>query len=173
MTLPDVDSLATYGGPLSDYSPVVDPTTDESAVFRNKYTANVAMMTQTAVRAIRSFIAQTGADPIDPVIGFVHAAVWGAGPALKPAVERQSTGIWLVTWPETVQSELSPALPSQGGGLMHSVNLRRAKAEVELAGATKYEATARVLAANVVEVRGWLAGALDDLDGKLVTVWAW
>lgn len=173
MTLPDVDSLATYGGPLADYSPVVDPTTDESAVFRNKYAANVAMMTHTAVRAMRSFVGQAGVDPIDPVVGFVHDAVWGAGPSLKPSVVWQSSGIWLVTWPSTVQSELSPALPSQGGGITHAVNLRRAKAEVELDGATKYEATARIIAANVVEVRGWLAGALDDLDGKLVTVWAW
>jgi hypothetical protein len=174
MTLPDVDSLSTYGGALSDYSPVVDPTTDESAVFRNKYAANVAMMTQTACRAMRSFVGQTGATPIDPVVGFVHAAVWGAGPSLKPTVTRSSTGLWLVTWPTTVSSELTGALTSQGGGTTHTVNLRRARASVELSGSTKFDATARVTAANVVEVRGWTgAGVLDDLNGLTVTVWAW
>lgn len=174
MTLPDVDSLSSYGGALSDYSPVVDPTTDESAVFRNRYAANVAMMTQTACRAMCSFVGQAVADPIDPSVGFVHAAVWGAGPSLKPAVTRSNTGIWLVTWPDTVSSELTSALTSQGGGVSHTVNLRRAKASVELSGSSKFDATARVTAANVVEVRGWTgAGALNDLDGLTVTVWAW
>ena len=173
MTLPDVDSLATYGGPLSDYSPVVDPTTDESAVFRNKYAANVAMMTQTAARAMRSFVGQTAATPIDPTVGFVHAAIWGAGPSVKPALTRTATGVWTVTWPATVNSELSSALPSQGGGVTHTVNLRRAFAQVECQG-TKFDATARVTAANVVEVRGWTAsGVADDLNGLTVTVWAW
>lgn len=174
MTLPDVDSLSTYGGPVSDYSPVVDPTTDESAVFRNKYAANVAMMTQTAVRAICSFVGVTGANPTDPVVGFIHAAVWGAGPSVKPTVSRSGTGIWLVTWPATVSSELTSALAAQGGGVTHNVNLRRARASVELSGSTKFDATARVVAANQVEVRGWTsAGALDDLNGLTVTVWAW
>lgn len=173
MTLPDVDSLSTYGGALSDYSPVVDPATDESAVFRNKYAANVAMMTQTAARALRSFVGQTAAEPIDPTVGFVHAAVWGAGPSVKPTLARTSGGVWTVTWPATVNSELSSALASQGGGATHTVNLRRAFAQVECQG-TKFDATARVTAANVVEVCGWTAaGVADDLDGLTVTVWAW
>jgi hypothetical protein len=173
VTLPDVDSLATYGGALSDYSPVVDPTTDESVVFRNKYAANVAMMTQTAARAMRSFVGQTGVTPIDPTVGFVHAAVWGSGPSMKPVLARTATGLWTVTWPSTVNSELSSALASQGGGVTHTVNLRRALAQVECQG-TKFDATARVTAANVVEVSGWTAaGVADDLDGLVVTVWAW
>ena len=31
MVLPDIDSLASVGGPLSNYSPIVDPTTDVDA----------------------------------------------------------------------------------------------------------------------------------------------
>ncbi len=173
MTLPDVDALSTYGGPLSDYSSVVDPTTDESAVFRNKYAANVAMMTQTAIRAMRSFVGATGATPTDPLTGFVHAAVWGAGPSLKPTLARSATGVWTVTWPTTVSSELTAALTSQGGGVTHNVNLRRAFAQVECGG-TLYHAVAKVTAANVVEVRGFTAaGTADDLNGLTVTVIAW
>lgn len=172
--LPDVDSLNTYGGAISNYAAVVDPDVDEDAVFRNRYAGNVAMMTQTAVRAMVSFVGVTGATPTDPGSGFIHSAVWGAGVAVKPTVARTGTGIWTVTWPATVDSELTGALASQGGGTTHTVNLRRADAFVEISGATWVDATARVTAANVVEVRGWTAGhALDDLNGTTVTVVAW
>ena len=171
--LPDVDSLNTYGGARSDYAPVVDPVTDESAVFRNRYAANVAMMTQTVPRAMRSFVGATGATPTDPVSGFVHAALWGSGASVKPTMARTALGVWTVTFPTTVSSELTSALTSQGGGLTHTVNFRRALAQVECAG-TLYHATAKVIAANVIEVRGWTgAAAADDLNGLTVTVWGW
>jgi hypothetical protein len=164
MTLPDVDSISTYGGALQDYSPVVDPTTDESAAFRNKYAANVAMATHTNVRAMRSFVGVEDDEPEDPVVGLVHDAVWGAAPSLKPTVVRDAEGVWTVTWPATVNDELAA---------QHTVNLRRALAQVECTSTLRH-ATARVVAANEVEVRGFLAdGTPDDLDGHLVTVWVW
>jgi hypothetical protein len=163
MTLPAVDSLATYGGALENYSPVVDPTTDEDATSRNKYAANVAMATHTLVRAIRSFVGVNGANPTDPVSGFVHDAVWGSTPDVKPTVARTGEGVWTVTWPEEVDDELDEE---------HTVSLQRAWAEVECDG-TLYHATAKVTAANVVTVRGWLAnGTADDLTGLTITVWA-
>lgn len=172
MTLPDIDSLASYGGALANYSPVVDPETDEDAAHRNRYACNVAMMTQTAPRAICSFVGVTGTTPTDPG-GFVHAALWGGGGGVKPTVSWSSTGIWLVTWPTDVDTDLTNEPAAKGGGDSHSVNLRRAIAQVEIAGTTYVAATARVTAANVVEVRGWLASALDDLNGYVVTVVAW
>lgn len=161
MTLPAVDSIATYGGAKQDYSPVVDPTTDEDAASRNKYAANVAMATHTLVRAMRSFVGVNGAAPTDPVSGFVHDAVWGSTPDVKPVVARSGEGVWTVTWPETITDEL---------GDEHTVDLKRAHAQVECDG-TLYHATAKVTAANVVTVRGWLSnGTADDLAGCTITV---
>lgn len=164
MTLPDVDSLSTYGGALNDYSPVIDPTTDESAAYRNKYAANVAMLTHTAARAMRSFVGATGATPTDPVSGFVHDAVWGNTAPLKPVVARTSAGLWTVTWAASVNDELAVA---------HTVNFRRARVAVEC-GATLFHVTCAVTAANVITVRGWTnAGVADDLNGLVVTVWGY
>ncbi len=164
MTLPDIDALSTYGGPLNNYAPIVDPTTDEDAASRNKYAMNVAMMTHMIPRAMRSFVGVAGATPTDPLSGLVHDALWGNGTGLKPVVGWSATGVWTCTWPATVVDEL---------GVTHSVNLRRADAQVEC-GATKYDATASVTAPNVLTIRGWTAaGAANDLVGLVVSVWAW
>lgn len=164
MTLPDIDALSTYGGPLNNYAPIVDPTTDEDVAFRNKYATNVAMMTHTAPRAMRSFVGVSGANPTDPLIGFVHDAVWGNTTVLKPVLVRSAAGLWTCTWPTNVTDEL---------GVTHTVNLRRADAQVEC-GATKFDSTAAITAPNVVTIRGWTAaGVADDLVGLVVTAWVW
>lgn len=164
MTLPDIDALTTYGGALNNYAPVMDPTTDEDVSFRNKYATNVAMMTHMIPRAMRSFVGVTAAAPTDPLTGFVHDALWGNGTALKPVLSRTSTGLWKCTWSATVTDEL---------GVSHTVNFRRADAQVEC-GSTKCDATAVVTAPNEVTIRGWTAaGVADDLNGLLVTTWVW
>lgn len=170
--LPDVDTLETFGGAKKNYSNSVDPETDEDAIAINRMKVDVAGATHTLVRAIRCFVGVTGANPTDPVSGLVHEAVWGNAPAVKPTVTRAPTGIWTVTWPALVDTELTPEDEERGGGLQQAINFQRAKASVECVG-TLFHATARVLAANVVEVRGWTSGGLaDDLNGLLVTVWA-
>lgn len=174
MTLPDKDALTTYGGPLNNYSAVRDPTTDEDAAWRNKYACNVAMMTHTAVRAMRSFVGATAADPTDPVSGFVHDALWGDDPGVKPVVARTGAGVWTVTYTTPVSSELSGATTAQGGGVTHNLNFQRALAQAECVGGVLKHVVAEVTAANVVTVRGFLAdGTPDDLNGILVTVWIW
>lgn len=172
MVLPDKDSFNAYGGPLSNYSPVVDPTTDEDARSRNRYAANVAMMTHTAVRAMRSFVGVDDGDPDDPG-GFVHDAVWGSAPSVKPSVVRVEEGVWDLTWPATVDSALSSATVAQGGGSAHTVNFQRALAQVESEDGSFKLACAKVTGANTVRVYGYSGTALDDLAGLTITVWVW
>lgn len=170
MPLPDIDAFSTFGGPLNNYSDVVDPTTDEDAAYRNKYAANSAMMTWTLTRAIRSFVGVNGGDPTNPVSGLVHEAVWGNDPSDEPSVVRAGEGIWDLEWPELVDSELTSATVAQGGGSQHTVNFHRAWAQVESADGTFKAAHAKVTGANTVRVYGYTGTTLDDLDGLIVTV---
>lgn len=163
MTLPDIDALSTYGGALANYSPVVDPTTDEDASARNKYAANVAMMTHTAPRALASFLGHA-TTPADPASGFVHDAMWGNALGVKPTVVKAGTGIYDMTWPASVNDEL---------GVAHALNLRRALAQVESSDGTFRDAQAKVTSANSVRVYTFAVTTLNDLAGQVVTVWVW
>lgn len=174
--LPNIDSLDTYGGPMADAFAVVDPTTDESAKFRNWYAMNVAMLTHTGLRAMRSFVGVNGANPTDPLSGFVHDALWGSAPSVKPTVVRFSEGVYDVTFPATVDTELASEAESVGGGTQAQIalNLRRAVATVECSDGTLRHASAQVTGPNTVRVRCWTAaGALDDLPGQTITVLVW
>lgn len=161
--LPGIDSLATYGGEKADYAPIEDPTTDESAEHRNIVFANVAAMTQTSCRAMRSFTGHA-TTPADPVSGFVHAAVWGSDNGVKPTVAHSATGIYDITWPTDVTDEL---------GETHSVNLRRAVAQVEQSDGTFRDAHPKVTSANVVRVYTYSGTTLDDLVDEVITVWVY
>jgi len=164
VTLPDIDTLSTLGGQLVNADPVMDATTDLDADADNKSRADVAMMTRTGIRAMRRFTGH-GTTPTDPASGFVHEAMWGSISGVKPTVVRSGAGIWLLTWTATQADEL---------GESHSLNFRAAEAWVEVTSTTFYNATARVTAANVVEVRTFTAaGVLDDVVGFNVVVLVW
>jgi len=170
MPLPDLDSIDTYNGPKKNYGPVVDPDTDEDAVGINRLKATVAMGSRTAIRALLSFVGATGANPTDPVSGFIHDAVWGNLVGVKATVVRTSAGIWTATFPLTVNSALTSAPIERGGGVTHPVNFRGGWANVENDSASKHDASVRVTAPNVVEVRGWLSNTIDDCNGKKIIV---
>jgi hypothetical protein len=173
MPLPDTSSLDDFGGPMSNYSAVVDPTTDEDAKYRNRYACDVAMLGHTAPRAMCSFTAVNGAVPTDPS-GFVHDALWGDAVAVKPVVARTGEGVWTITWPSTVDDELTAEDASIGGGETHSVNIRFAIAQATAVGGVLKHAVAEVTSSAVVTVRGFLAdGTADDIAGAIVTVVAW
>lgn len=169
MTLPDRDTLATYGGPMANYSDPVDPTTDEDAAWRNKYAANVAMMTRTITRGARSFMGTTGGATqiAEPSSGFVHDALWGDGSSAKPSATHVATGTYDVIWPATVTDEL---------GTTHTLTIRRATAGAESSDGTLRLAHAKVTAAQTVRVYTYapaVAGAvptLADLVGEVITV---
>lgn len=154
--LPAVDSLDTYGGPLSNYSDVVDPTTDEDAAWRNKYAANVAMMTHTVTRGARSFLGTTGGATglADPSTGFVHDAVWGDAAGVKLVASYVQTGIYELTAPTQVSDEL---------GVQHSLNIRRAWANVDSSDGTLRIATAKPSSAQRITVYTYQANASGQL----------
>lgn len=169
MTLPDDDTLATYGGPMQNYPiDVVDPTTDEDASYRNKYAANVAMMTRVSWRAIRSFLGMTaGATALaDPSTGFVHNALWGSNAADKPVGTRIATGTTDLIWPATVSDELNES---------HTLAFKRAIAHVESSDGTWYDAKAKVTGVRTVRVYTYkvIASAitLSDLADQVITTW--
>jgi hypothetical protein len=173
MPLPNTSSLDDFGGPLADYAPVTDPTTDESAKYRNRYVCDVAMMGHSAPRGFVRFVAVDGAAPTDPV-SYVHDAMWGSTAPVKPVVARAGEGIWTVTLPATVSDELTSAPASQGGGETHTVSVRAVLAQATpVAGVLKH-AVAEVTSANVITVSGFLAnGTADDIAGSTITVVYW
>ncbi len=170
MTLPDKDSLSTFGGAMSNYADAVDPTTDEDAAWRNKYVADVAMSTHTVTRAARSFLGTTGGATAvaDPSSGFVHDALWGDAPGVKPSITHVSTGTYDAIWPTTVQDEL---------GESHTVSVRRAWSAIEQADEVLKISNAKVMAAQKVRIYTYAsasAGAiptLSDVVGEVVTVY--
>ena len=173
MPLPDISSLDDFAGALSNYAEVTDPTTDEDVKYRNRYVCDVAMMGHTAARAFVRFVAANGSNPTDPVSN-VHDALWGSAVGVKPTVVRDTEGVWVLTWPATVDDELTNEAVSIGGGETHTVNIRGAMAQATpVAGVLKH-AVAEVTGANEVTVYGYLAnGTADDIAGSTVTVVIW
>lgn len=174
MPLPNISSLDDYGGAKANYASVTDPTTDEDAADRNRYVCDVAMMGHTAPRAYVRFVTVNGGAPTDPASN-VHDAMWGSSVSVKPVVARTGEGVWTVTWPTSVDDELTSEDAALGGGVTHTVNIRTAFAQAApTATPTLVHVLPKVTAANVVTVYGYLAnGTADDIPGSTVTVVIW
>jgi hypothetical protein len=162
--LPDTDSLGTYGGALANYSNVVDPTTDESADYRNLYAMNVAMMTHTVWRACRSFLGPTAGSTgiADPTSGFVHDSLWGASADVKSIGTYVASGIVDMIWPTMVSDEL---------GTLHTLSFKRAIAQVESSDGTFYYASAKVTGPYTVRIYTYNGTTLANIPGQIVTAW--
>lgn len=102
MPLPNSDSFDTYGGSKSDFTTVVDPTTDRSAAEVNAAFASVASMTRTVTRAYLQF---TGASTSFVVPNY-HNSNWGSSLSVIPIIQRSTTGVFDITFPATVVDEL-------------------------------------------------------------------
>lgn len=125
MPLPDVDTLDTYGGVFTDDGPVEDPTTDQSADAYNPLAANVAGMTHVVARAWARFTLGTTAGLPALVVTtpfYQQDAVWIAGGS--PTVLHTGTGIYRVSFPQTVTDSL---------GDSHPLNLRWSDVRIEAA----------------------------------------
>jgi hypothetical protein len=173
MPLPNISSFDELGGALNNYAPVTDPTTDEDVKYRNRYVCDVAMMGHTAQRGFVRFVTVNDAAPTDPASN-VHDALWGSSVTVKPVVARSAEGVWTVTWPTSVQTELTPEAAEIGGGETHTVSIRAAMAQATAVGGVLKHAIAEVTSANVVTVRGFnAAGTADDIAGSTITVFIW
>jgi hypothetical protein len=162
--LPDSADINTYGGVLVNDGEIENPETDQDADAFNEMKNDVAMMTHMRLAAMRRFVGHA-TTPAEPGSGFIHDALWGSAPAVKPAVTKLGTGIYKVAWPQTVADEL---------GATKTLNLRVARAWVEITGSTRYSAEARTLSAYEVEVRVFTnAGALDDAATFTIVAQAW
>ncbi len=169
MTLPDVDTNATYAGSLFDYSAPVDPTTDRPAAGANPAYANVAMSTHTIARCWTRFSPQGTGTPILAAAGVQCDAVWFTATPTLPVVARSGVGIYTVTWPTTVQDEIPPGYPGAAAS-NHNVNLRASKTNVE--GNALWFPQSQPTSANVLTV--WIFNtsfALADPNGPVFCVW--
>jgi hypothetical protein len=118
MTVPDRDSLGTYGGPWNDYQPVADPTTDVPATGGNQWAADTAGMTKTAVRAWGRF--STSGTSVPTLL--TSFTMWPTGTNDAPVVARTTTGLYTMTLPVTVEDEL---------GNDHTLNLMAGDCQCE------------------------------------------
>lgn len=101
MSLPEKNDYDSLGGEKIDYSPVADPDTDLSAEELNETRADVAAMTQTAIRAWCSFTVTATV----PAIGSTeqdYGAVYGRSASYKPSIVRNSAGVFTVTFPTSI-----------------------------------------------------------------------
>lgn len=124
MPLPDVDTLATAGGALKDYSPIIDPSTDRSAAGANSAYADATAATHTTTRAIAR-VKWVGAGT--PTILW-HDEVWNNGSNPAPTVQRTGVGQMLLIQANgasggTVVDEIPSNMPG-GGANPHTLNLQ-------------------------------------------------
>lgn len=139
MTLPDSDTLGSYIGAtrLINFTEPEDPNTDIGADGANQLLSSVAMASRMVARAVVAFDALEDGYVVD------HEAVWGRSAAVTPTMEKVSTGVYNIAWPETVDDEL---------GVEHSVNLRFVSSIVFESGSFRL-AQGTITAANACQIR--------------------
>lgn len=156
MTLPTSDSFDTYGGTKTDFSSVVDPTTDRSAAEVNTAFASMSCASRTSIRGYMQFLGHAAT----PVLNY-HNAHWGSSLAVIPVVSRNSTGNYTVTFPSTVTDPL---------GVVQSINL--IAGQVSLEGTTAGYATITKATPNTFTVCMFNSGgSASDLTSSNVNVW--
>ncbi len=154
MTMPDADTIDTFGGAKNDDLPVEDPTTDRSAEGMNAALEDVAQLTQTGCRAWARIVL----DSTTPALANVNGSGAGWGNGTPPTPAKTGTGTFTVTWPATV---------TDGLGVVHPLDLRRARVSIE--GSTFGFANAEMTTANEATIHtANAAGSANDLAGVTV-----
>lgn len=164
MALPDEATLIdTYGGPYQNERPVEDPTTELDASFDNEALADTAAATRMVSRAWVSFTGITYTSGTMAVTTDDHNAVWGADNAVKPVVTQSATGIYLITWPTTIEDEI---------GVTRTLNIRVPLEPVTVdATLSRVKVTAKT--ANTLALKAFnAAGAANALNGIPIYI-AW
>ena len=157
MTVPDIDDFNTYGGEISNYAPVEDPTTDRDAAKACQAYASTAAMTQTATRAWARMTCNTTTGTLVLVD---KDGLWPNTGPNAPTLLRNGTGDFTLTWPATV---------TDSRGVVHTLNFRGAAASLE--GTVFGFITATPASANSVRVRlANTGGAANDFAGINILV---
>lgn len=157
-----VRSIADYGAPYVDRTPVKNPQNDLSSAKGNMLMQDLAQLTATGSRAIARFICNATTNPPAADVGVW--TIWGSGSSHKPVVTRTALGLYTLTWPVSFATEL---------GETETVVFTDALAGARTTGTSHDTADIRTIASNVITVKVFAAGALSDLAGTgVVTVWA-
>lgn len=160
MTVPDIDSLNSYGGALNNYAPVEDPTTDRDANAANKAYASTAAMTQTTTRAWARLVCAASTGALALATTNPNDGLWPNINANLPTLLRNGTGDFTLTWPVTVLDSM---------GVSHSLNFRAARVMIE--GTLFGFANAEAETANSIRVRlANASGAPNDFTGRTILV---
>lgn len=143
MTFPSIDTIATYGGELTDYgTSIVDATTDRAAADANKAYGSIAALTHCSPQAIIQFTGHA----TTPVLVSWEAA-WKTSSATAPTPAHTGTGVYTLTFPTTFVDEL---------GDTQTTNFRWAIGQS--LSSTRYGVQCVVTAANVITVYTYNAG---------------
>lgn len=152
----DVDTLATYGGGLQDYSPPIDPTTDRGATGANQAYAAIAGLTHCGPHTMAR-ITWNGTSAPSLVS---HDEAWNNGSNVAPVPARTGVGLGTLTYPTNLVDEIPSGVPGHAAG-GHNTNIRFAWGNSENL-ATLYIISASVTAPNVISFSiNQIAGPVD------------
>jgi len=159
MTLPNVDTIDSYGGLKKDYGiAVVNSETDRAADDANRAYANIAMATHTLCRAWVQFTSSATTPTI-----VQHDALWGNTSFVAPTIVRSAQGIFDITWPTSVTPE-SAEDPI-------NINIRIAGGGNALGAVFRHVQCQRQTAVTLRVHTFDTAGALQDFAGTTYNVW--
>ena len=161
MTLPNVDTIESYGGLKEDYGiAVVNSETDRAAADANRCYSNVAMATHTNIRAWVQF---TSAATTEACAIVTHDALWGNSSFVSPTISRASQGTFDITWPaEVVPETAEAAIP---------INIRFAGPVNAFGNVYRHVQSSRT-AANVLRIYTFdSSGVLQDFAGTTYGAW--
>jgi hypothetical protein len=164
LALPDkATGSDNYGTPYQNERPVEDPTTEPDAGAINEALVDIAGCTRTIVRARVRFPGLTYTSGTQSIPITSHDAVWGSDVGVAPVVTQSATGIYLITWPTTVDDELGDPHTLNIGMPLEPVTIDAALSRVKVTAFT----------ANTISLAAFdAAGAANALNGIPIFV-AW
>lgn len=141
--LPSRPSFADFGGIKKDFTAPEHDDTDRKADEVNAVFFNVAAMIRTADLARCSFFIPDTIAPGQTLLPTNHDAVWGSNYTVQPSLSIESTGQYLLIYPETI---ITPF------GTTEYVNIKYPKAQCSWNGGA-YQVTASPNPGRPNEVR--------------------
>ena len=162
MTLPQIASVQTYGGPFVDALPQEDPQSEVASASFNQVLNDTSAMTATSPRVILQFTGNATLPVLSSTATWTsgYDSVWGNSIVVAPVFLRNSIGNVSITFPAVVNDQL---------GNPHPVTLRFGKACL-CSGTLNPSFIVSTTSANVVNVLMKDAGSLSDMVGLLIAV---